>query len=375
MVEMIISPATILASSNVFYKWTQDGCKDPTVPGRIRFTSKDGLLSMFFDLEYHDGLYYCSMDVFAIDHDNPVRVYCRRTNAPPSADVKHIPSKFAPTSNAHQVESEVWLLCLGSPGKGHLDILPGNITGTPAVSEYHLFQSIDFKEQAYIWKQAAQCIAERIPTCRAEFFMDFAFMQASTDDYKRPNKSTDCIITSYNGQAAHLFIVDSASCRVWVFLTKSKEPLLDILKVFMAKFGLGMGDIRTDQGGELAWSAFFWEMMLKDLGYVVKPTGADSPSQNGGAEIYNNTLAVKVRTLLYGAGLSKKFWSAALLHTVYLHNQLVHLEMHKTPYKGWYGCKPDIAHLKTFGSWICVKCTGSRRCKLDLQDFTGIFLG
>jgi hypothetical protein len=76
MVEKIISPAAILASSNVFYYWTQDSCKDPTVPGRIRFTSKDGLLSMFFDLEYRDGLYYCSTDVFAVDHDNPVWVCC-----------------------------------------------------------------------------------------------------------------------------------------------------------------------------------------------------------------------------------------------------------------------------------------------------------
>jgi len=43
--------------------------------------------------------------------------------------------------------------------------------------------------------------------------------------------------------------------------------------------------------------------MLNDFGYVIEPTGADSPSQNGGAEIYNNTLAMKTRTLLYGAGL------------------------------------------------------------------------
>ena len=60
MVETIISPAAILASSDVFYYWNQEGCKDPTAPGRIRFTSKDGILSMFFNLEYREGLYYCS---------------------------------------------------------------------------------------------------------------------------------------------------------------------------------------------------------------------------------------------------------------------------------------------------------------------------
>jgi hypothetical protein len=78
---------------------------------------------------------------------------------------------------------------------------------------------------------------------------------------------------------------------------------------------------------------------------------------------------------LYGAGLPAKFWSAALLHAVYLYNRLVHSVTHKTPYEGWYGQKPDIAHLKTFGSRVCVKRTGSCQCKLDRHDFTGIFRG
>jgi len=129
----------------------------------------------------------------------------------------------------------------------------------------------------------------------------------------------------------------------------------------MKKFGIGNGVIRTDQGGELARSAAYRELMLNTFGYVVEPTGADSPSQNGGAEIYNNTLAVKTRTLLYGTGLPAKFWSIALLHSVYLHNRLVHSATNKTPYEGWYGRKPDITHLKTFGSRVCVKRTRSRR--------------
>jgi hypothetical protein len=68
----------------------------------------------------------------------------------------------------------------------------------------------------------------------------------------------------------------------------------------MSKFGCAKGLIQTDQGNKLARSRAFQEMTLKNFGCVVKPTGADSPSQNGGAEIYNNTLAVKIRMLLYG---------------------------------------------------------------------------
>ncbi len=209
---------------------------------------------------------------------------------------------------------------------------------------------IDFKEQAYIRKQAAGRTAERIPTCSAEFFMDFAFMRASTEDYKWPNRATDLVVTSYDGYSSHLVIVDSASRRVWAFLMKSKDPPINILRAFLKKFGVGTGVIRTDQGGKLACSDTFCDMVLVEFMYVVKPMGVDSPSQNGGAESYNHTLVAKVRTLLYGAGLPAQFWSAALLHAVYLHNRLVNSATDRTPYKGWYGCKPDVTHLKTFGS-------------------------
>jgi hypothetical protein len=154
MVEMIISPAAVLATSDQFYYWTQVGCKDPTMPGSLQFTSRDGHLLMTFDLEYPEGLYYCTLDVFTVGVD-PVQAWCHRTVAPKVPDVCRTPSKFSPTSKARQVESEVWMLCFGLPSEHQLDVLPQHIIGTPLVFEYHPFRYIDFKEQAYIRKQAA----------------------------------------------------------------------------------------------------------------------------------------------------------------------------------------------------------------------------
>ncbi len=180
--------------------------------------------------------------------------------------------------------------------------------------------------------------------------MDFGFIRSSNKDYKRPNTKTDRVVLSYDGYSAYLLIVDNASRYVWCFLTTSKEPPIEILRSFMSKYVTGSGIVRTDQGGELARSSIFRNTMLKDFGYVVEPTGADSPLQNGGVEIYNNTLAVKVRTLLYGSGLPARFWYAGLLHAVYLYNRLVHSATLKTPFEGWHGRQPDVTHLKVFGS-------------------------
>jgi hypothetical protein len=107
----------------------------------------------------------------------------------------------------------------------------------------------------------------------------------------------------------------------------------------------------------------------------MEPTGANSPSQNGAVEIYNDKLAVCTWTLLYGAGLPAKYWSAAQQHSVYLHNWLVHTITKKTPFEALYGHKPDICHLKLFGSRVCVKMSGIRCGKLDRHNLKGIFLG
>ncbi len=109
MVETIISPAEVLATSDQLYYWTQVGCKDPTTPGSLHFTSRGGRFSLTFDLEYHEGLYYCTSDVFTVGVE-PVHGRCHCTVAPKVPDIRRTPSRFAPTSKARQVESEVWML-------------------------------------------------------------------------------------------------------------------------------------------------------------------------------------------------------------------------------------------------------------------------
>jgi hypothetical protein len=94
------------------------------------------------------------------------------------------------------VESEVWALYFCSQGEHQLDALPQHVIGTPSSFEYHPFHHIDFKEQAYICKHAAGRSAERIQLCGTAFFMDFGFMQASADNYKCPNKTTDKVVLS-----------------------------------------------------------------------------------------------------------------------------------------------------------------------------------
>ena len=181
------------------------------------------------------------------------------------------------------------MLRLGSPSEDQLDLLPGNVTNIPPSFQYNPFCFIDWKEETHIQKQAAQWSTERTIEAKRRFYMDFGFMRASTSDFSRPNKNTDHVVTSYDGFSSYLLIIDEANRFIWVFLTKSKAPPLDILDSFFACFGHEHGSsVRTDQGGELARSFALSDLLLRKHCYVMEPTGAGSPSQNGAVEIYNN---------------------------------------------------------------------------------------
>jgi hypothetical protein len=122
------------------------------------------------------------------------------------------------------------------------------------------------------------------------------------------------------------------------------------------------------------WPARHISWVLHRYNYVMEPTGDNSPSQNGAVKIYNDKLAICARMLLYGLGLPAKYWSATLLHSVYLANRLIHTMTKKTPFKAFYGMKPDIMHLKLFRSRVCVRRSGICHGKLDKHNFKGIFL-
>jgi hypothetical protein len=94
---------------------------------------------------------------------------------------------------------------------------------------------------------------ERTSEVGRRFYMDFGFMRASSSDYTRPNKTLDRVVDSWDGFSSYLLFVDEASQYIWVFLTKSKDPPLEIIDTFLDRFGhRNGGSIRSDQGGELA---------------------------------------------------------------------------------------------------------------------------
>ncbi len=98
-------------------------------------------------------------------------------------------------------------------------------------------------------------------------------MRASTSDYAYPNKSTDRVVSSHDEYMSYLLVIDEASRMAWVFLTKSKDPPIDIVCVFLTLHGHSDGGcVRTDQGGELASSGAFRDLLMREFSYSLELT-------------------------------------------------------------------------------------------------------
>jgi hypothetical protein len=368
--DTIISPQSIIDHSTEFKSWTQVGQRFGKA-GTIQFNG-DGITKSL-TLQQNNGLYYCNSETFDIfnDYDEGKPTINRMTMQDAEIQTEEVkkrpkrqPKRYTPASKAKILESETWYLRLGGCSETALEDLTEHAIGLPKSFEWHPFRFIDFKEQARIQKRPVGRNPTRVAERGRRFYFDFGFIRASNEDYSRPTKEKDRVIESYDGFTSYLLVVDEVSKYSWIFLTKSKDPPMELTRLFLEEYAhVDGGKIRCDQGGELARSAEWRKMVLEKYKYYVEPTGADSPSQKGQVEKYNGTLGTIVQTLLYGASLPAKYWSAAAVHAVYLMNRRVHSAIGMTPYEAWWDEKPDLSLLKVFGSRVCVKVTGKRRAK------------
>nr|PNR28833.1 hypothetical protein PHYPA_027525 [Physcomitrium patens] len=101
-----------------------------------------------------------------------------------------------------------------------------------------------------------------------------------------------------------------------------------------------------------------------------------TPRQNGIAERKNCTLFNTTWCLLHESTLSKPYWGEAVTCATYLQNRCPTkaIPPDTTPFELWHKRKPDIAHLRVFGSQCFAKIPDPLRVKLDNKTHECIFL-
>lgn len=184
---------------------------------------------------------------------------------------------------------------------------------------------------------------------------------------------------SYGGAKYFVTFIDDFSRYLFVYVLKSKDECFETFKTFAARVenetGERIGTFRSDGGGEYISKEF--NIYLRSKGIKHEESCAYTPEQNGVAERMNRTLKNLVRSMLIHKGVNKHFWAEALRTAAYVRNRVTSrsIASDTTPYQLWYGEKPDIGHLRIFGSYCWYKLPKQHITGLDSRANKAIFLG
>jgi len=184
---------------------------------------------------------------------------------------------------------------------------------------------------------------------------------------------------SLGGNYHCLVIVDDYARFTWTLFIATKDEAYHAFKrfekVIQNKKNCGISTIKFDHGEEFQNKRFdkFCSKFEINHNFSVPRT----PQQNGVVERKNRSLEEFARTMLNETNLPKYLWVDAISTTCYVLNRaLIRPILKKTPYELFKGRKPNISHLKDFGSKFFILNNGKDNLgKFDSKADEGIFLG
>ena len=147
----------------------------------------------------------------------------------------------------------------------------------------------------------------------------------------------------------------------------------DAITLLETQSGFTVKKLRSDNGSEYINQHL--DSFCKSKGIKHETSLRYTPEQNGAAERLNRTLLEKVRSMLADSGLSKSLWAEALATANYVRNRSPVTGQDLTPWELFYGTKPDVSHLRTFGARAYALIPKQLRTKLDNVSQPGRFVG
>ena len=160
-------------------------------------------------------------------------------------------------------------------------------------------------------------------------------------------------ISSVGGNKYFLTFIDDFSRKTWIYVLKSKDEVFHCFKIFKAfverESDRQIKMVRSDGGGEYKSNEF--KRHCEELGLQHNITCPYTPQHNGVAERKNRTIMDMARSMLKAKGMPNYFWAEAVTCAVYLINRSPTRSVpNTTPIEAWSGFKPNVQHLKVFGS-------------------------
>ena len=183
---------------------------------------------------------------------------------------------------------------------------------------------------------------------------------------------------SHGGKRYFITFIDDYSRKCWIYFLKEKSEAFETFKKFKAQVekttGRYIKALRSDRGGEYLSKQF--RDYCEEHGIRRFYTAPYTPQQNGVAERKNRTIVDATRSMLKTKGLPKEYWAEAAMCSVYVQNRCPHQILgQKTPQEFWSGHKPNVSHLRVFGSLAYAHVPDQQRRKLEDKSRKLIFVG
>jgi hypothetical protein len=151
--------------------------------------------------------------------------------------------------------------------------------------------------------------------------------------------------------------------------------VLDCFKHFVAEVENqhenSLKALRTYRGRKYLSNQF--KDLCEEKGIRKQLTISNTLQQNGVAKRRNRTLLDMVRSMIAQANLPISFWGDALLTVAYILNCVPSQSISSTPYELWKGEKPNLEHLRPWGSAGFVHSTAYKYGKLGPRARKHIF--
>jgi transposase InsO family protein len=148
-----------------------------------------------------------------------------------------------------------------------------------------------------------------------------------------------------------LTFIDDFSRMTWVYLLRKKSDTFSIFLEWQAMVERQSGErvkiLRSDKDGE--YMAGDFRAYFSQKGICSEFSQAGTPSQNGVAERYNQTLLYDVASMLHGANVSGFLWSEAVMNANHTRMRGPHSALDTTPFEQWHGRAPSCKHTRAFG--------------------------
>ena len=134
-----------------------------------------------------------------------------------------------------------------------------------------------------------------------------------------------------------------------------------------------MLQVRTDNGSEYVNTELGTYFGRK--GVVHETTVPYTPEQNGAAERLNRTLMERARAMLADAELPDHLWAEAVATAHFIRVRSPTAGKDKTPWELFYGRKPDVSMMRTFGALAYARVPSKLLKKLDERSRRGVMVG